>query len=530
MNKDKQEYIKNLKSLIKKGTFIALGLTFIPSVLAKPIVFRDPDGNRHEFVTLNDYLNIISDKTDTPITADDTILYGDTSDSDNLKKDTVQGILDLVPGTNPAGNDGDLQINNSGVFGTLDGLNLDKTGNARGTNSLDIQAGRSSATQVASGDNCTALGSNNTTSSNGSDGQHTAVGYNNTTSSSYYGQSTAVGASNTCSSYYGQATAMGNLNTASGDYATAIGYDNEASDHNSVAVGTTNEATSREASAIGVKNKATGLRSSAIGYYNRTESTRSSGVGYGNIISGKYSTGVGYNNKVFGESSVAIGNSLLVLDDETAMIGTPTNFVYSNANGFTPNNFKPLASIHSTGDVLVTDIKSLGAELVTNGTFDSNLSGWTVTGTWVWNSALGGYVRKVTSGVSNLSQSVPITVGKYYLVSFVMERCSVGDLEVSFAGENLGTFTDLIINGNFLTVKMVVKASTTDDLLFHSESNNYVQYLDSISVKEITGGDVLAPLGKVDAKSYSVGGVAGFNGTGSYTNFTIVNGIITNAS
>ncbi len=39
----------------------------------------------------------ISNKTDTPITAGDYIIYGDTSDSDNLKKDTVQGILDLVP-------------------------------------------------------------------------------------------------------------------------------------------------------------------------------------------------------------------------------------------------------------------------------------------------------------------------------------------------------------------------------------------------------------------------------------------------
>ncbi len=39
----------------------------------------------------------ISNKTDTPIAAGDYIIYGDTSDSDNLKKCTVQGIIDLVP-------------------------------------------------------------------------------------------------------------------------------------------------------------------------------------------------------------------------------------------------------------------------------------------------------------------------------------------------------------------------------------------------------------------------------------------------
>jgi len=35
--------------------------------------------------------------TDTAIAAGDEILFGDVSDSDNVKKDTVQGILDLVP-------------------------------------------------------------------------------------------------------------------------------------------------------------------------------------------------------------------------------------------------------------------------------------------------------------------------------------------------------------------------------------------------------------------------------------------------
>lgn len=38
----------------------------------------------------------ISNRTDTAITASDYIIYGDASDSDNLKKDTVQGLLDLT--------------------------------------------------------------------------------------------------------------------------------------------------------------------------------------------------------------------------------------------------------------------------------------------------------------------------------------------------------------------------------------------------------------------------------------------------
>lgn len=40
----------------------------------------------------------ISNRSDVTITASDVIIYGDATDSDNLKKDTVQGILDLVSG------------------------------------------------------------------------------------------------------------------------------------------------------------------------------------------------------------------------------------------------------------------------------------------------------------------------------------------------------------------------------------------------------------------------------------------------
>ncbi len=39
---------------------------------------------------------LINEYTDTVITAADEILFGDTTDSNNMKKDTVQGILDLV--------------------------------------------------------------------------------------------------------------------------------------------------------------------------------------------------------------------------------------------------------------------------------------------------------------------------------------------------------------------------------------------------------------------------------------------------
>jgi parallel beta-helix repeat protein len=66
----------------------------------------------------------ISNRTDTVITASDYILFGDASDTDNLKKDTVQGILDLVSsGSNTYFND--IFIDQSGgtsdTYGALSG-------------------------------------------------------------------------------------------------------------------------------------------------------------------------------------------------------------------------------------------------------------------------------------------------------------------------------------------------------------------------------------------------------------------------
>ena len=92
---------------------------------------------------------------------------------------------------------------------------LDGSGNALGTNALDIQSSRSAATQVASGTNSSAIGSRNTASENYS----SAIGYDNTASGT---NSSAIGYDNIASGY--GSSAIGSRNTASGYYSSAFGY------------------------------------------------------------------------------------------------------------------------------------------------------------------------------------------------------------------------------------------------------------------------------------------------------------------
>lgn len=76
----------------------------------------------------------ISNRTDTIITASDVILFGDATDTGNLKKDTVQGILDLVPAA-PTRDSLGLDTDDSPQFA---GVNL---GHATDTTITRVSAG-----------------------------------------------------------------------------------------------------------------------------------------------------------------------------------------------------------------------------------------------------------------------------------------------------------------------------------------------------------------------------------------------------
>jgi hypothetical protein len=206
---------------------------------------------------------------------------------------TMYSLDDLAGGGGggtPAGSDGDLQINNSGVFGTIAGLNLDKTGNARGTNALDIQSKRTSATQVPSGTNNFCIGLQNTASNYNSG----CVGYNNTVGG-WYGFAVAVGSNNIASGYSG---------------CTSVGSNNNNTANSGICVGASNIATYYGTTAVGRGNRATNAYSSAVG-------AGSWATGYGTVAFGN-------NVRVSGHFSNAFGNNITNTTSSCTEIG-PSN-------------------------------------------------------------------------------------------------------------------------------------------------------------------------------------------------------------
>lgn len=139
-------------------------------------------------------------------------------------------------------------------------------GNARGSNSVDLQPTNSSMTaaQVASGTNSVALGGTNTASGT-------------------------------------RSVAIGTGNTASGaDNSVAIGYNNTAGTltfSGPVAVGISNSVGGDNAGAFGFSNAAFGAAAFAVGYDNDA----------GNSVGGTFSAAFGYQNSVLGINSVGLG-------------------------------------------------------------------------------------------------------------------------------------------------------------------------------------------------------------------------------
>jgi hypothetical protein len=168
-----------------------------------------------------------------------------------------------------------------------------------------------------------------------------------------------------------------------------------------------------------------------------------------------------------------------------------------NPLGYGGSLFAYIAADYNTG-WMVGDIKGaflsdtntddlVGGELVTNGTFDTDISGWTDSGTSggsiSWNASGALDVISDGVGIGHASQAITTVVGKTYVVSYdVLAAAAGGNIHFYMGGTLAGSnyYSDLSTVGSY---SFSFVAASTVAYISLREFTNGTSTLDNISVR-----------------------------------------------
>ncbi len=178
------------------------------------------------------------------------------------------------------------------------------TGNARGTDAVDIQKSHATSTEVASGTRSVAIGDDNTVSG------PSAVGIGDTNVASG-GQAIAIGKTSSASGNVG--IAIGLTSAASAAYGTAVGAHSAASATYATAIGRYAAAGQSKAIAIGDHSTATAsgaVSSIAIGDTSTAAEDSTIAIGHSSSASGVDSLAIGHTAVATVANDIAIGGSV----------------------------------------------------------------------------------------------------------------------------------------------------------------------------------------------------------------------------
>jgi hypothetical protein len=138
------------------------------------------------------------------------------------------------------------------------------------------------------------------------------------------------------------------------------------------------------------------------------------------------------------------------------------------------------------------------ANLVTNGSFNTDLSGWAFFGTVSWNSSgnPGGSVAFTTTPVAYLEQSVSTIAGQSYKVSFDLYGLTgTGEIRVDIG--NSGQDFNFTYDQNWHSYSFDYSAPITSDtfyfLRFVMGSSPTTVLLDNVNVVQTSGSNVPIP-------------------------------------
>lgn len=127
---------------------------------------------------------------------------------------------------------------------------------------------------------------------------------------------------------------------------------------------------------------------------------------------------------------------------------------------------------------------SLGSELITNGTFDSDLSGWEAFHpNWAWQTdgGGGGWARHTTGAGSSFTQDCGVSAGKTYRVIYKVGGMTQGNIRCIVGNGGVGTTRTA--NGTY--EEDVAYSGSGSTFFMQPLDGTFDGYVDDVSVKEI---------------------------------------------
>ena len=137
-----------------------------------------------------------------------------------------------------------------------------------------------------------------------------------------------------------------------------------------------------------------------------------------------------------------------------------------------------------------TPVETTGTELVTNGTFDSDLTGWvTSSADWTWDASARAHLN-TTSNYQRISYDTGyatggMQAGVLYLIEFDYELVS-GRFKFSLNSTNSYATTVTTLGSGRFSLQIVRPADNrTDDIQIRNETATTELYIDNVTIKEI---------------------------------------------
>lgn len=312
-----------------------------------------------------------------------------------------------------------------------------------------------------------------------------------------------------------------------GTGSAAFGQTNKASGINSAAFGSSNTASGSRAICFGASNTATNSYSFAAGLLSNCTGVAAFTTGFANNVSGDYATGLGTTLTVSGFASCAIGDTQVITSDQSVSLGSYNTItglggivvgsnvtlsgilhtVIGSVDGAATYLSKDYCAtllvgetlpafqvekatrgfIHTPSMLMGYKGGTLGAELVTNGTFTGSATGWTLGTGWVYNS---GTADKNADGLGTVTQVVSgLKIGHVYLLKWDMQATSgAGGITPSFPGMSLTFNTVNAFSAD--NYEIFIATATSGTLTFTPTDTTLRTVLDNISLKEVQSGDL----------------------------------------